>query len=249
MRTGTARREVSCACIVLVYIIPTLTGQSSPNDSVCKLLGLPARLRGLGLINPTKIASTQHKASINISAPLKDRILAQHHEYPLDCVDAQLDAKRAAQKLHHDSAKEAATSLKDTITSSLQCAMDLAQEKGASSWLTSLPLEEFGFSLHKGAFRDAIALQYGWQPSHSPSSCACGSNFSVKHALSCTKGGFPTTHHNEVRDLTANLMTEVCHDVCIEPTLQPLTGEVLSNATAISDNGARLDIAANGFWG
>ena len=44
-------------------------------------------------------------------------------------------------------------------------------------------------------------------------------------------------------------MTEVCHDVCVEPTLQPITGEVLSNATAISDDGARLDIAANGFWG
>ena len=53
-------------------LIPTLTGQSSPNDSVHELLGLLARLEGLGLINPTKIASTQHKASINISAPLKD---------------------------------------------------------------------------------------------------------------------------------------------------------------------------------
>ena len=71
----------------------------------------------------------------------------------------------------------------------------------------------------------------------------------MEHALSCPKGGFPTIRHNEIRDLTANLMTEVCHDVCIEPTLQPLTGVVLSNATAISDDGARLDIAANGFWG
>ena len=44
-------------------------------------------------------------------------------------------------------------------------------------------------------------------------------------------------------------MTEVCHDVCVEPTLQLITCEVLSNATAISDDGARLDIAANGFWG
>ena len=42
--------------------------------------------------------------------------------------------------------------------------MDLAREKGASSWLTSLPIEEFGFALHKGAFRDALALQYSWQP-------------------------------------------------------------------------------------
>ena len=55
--------------------------------------------------------------------------------------------------------------------------------------------------------------------------------------------------HNDVRDLTANLMAEVCHDVCIEPTLQPVTGEHLSNATAITDDGARLDIAASGFWG
>ena len=127
--------------------------------------------------------------------------------------------------------------------------VDLAQEKGASSWLASLTLEEFGFTLHKGAFRDAVVLRYGLQPSYSPSSCACGSNFSVEHALSCPKGGFPTIGHNEVRDLTANLMTEVCHDVCVEPTLQPITGEVLSNATAISDDGARLDITANGFWG
>ena len=71
----------------------------------------------------------------------------------------------------------------------------------------------------------------------------------MKHVLSCPKGGYPSICHNEVRDLTAKLMTEVCHDVCVEPTLQPVTGEVFSNATAISEDGARLDIAANGFWG
>ena len=131
----------------------------------------------------------------------------QNQEYPLDCIDAQVDAKLSAQRLQCDSAKEAAMSLRDTVSCLLQRAMDLAQEKGASSWLTSLPLEEFGFTLHKGAFRDAVALRYGWQPSYSPSSCACGSNFSVKHALSCPKGGFPTIRHNEVRYLTANLMT------------------------------------------
>ena len=127
--------------------------------------------------------------------------------------------------------------------------MDLAQEKGASSWLTALPLEEFGLTLHKGAFRDAIALRYGWQPLHTPSICPCGSNFTVEHSLSCPKGGFPTLHHNEVRDLTANLMTEVYHDVCIEPPLQPVTGEILSSASALTADGARLDVAASGFWG
>ena len=44
-------------------------------------------------------------------------------------------------------------------------------------------------------------------------------------------------------------MSEVYHDVCIEPTLQPITGEALSGASAITEDGARLDVAANGFWG
>jgi hypothetical protein len=127
--------------------------------------------------------------------------------------------------------------------------MDCAQEKGASSWLTALPLEEFNLTLHKGAFRDAIALRYGWQPINVQSKCACGRSFTIDHALSCPMGGFPTIRHNEIRDFTANLMSEVCHDVCVEPTLQPVTGEVLNGASGITDDGAKLDVAANGFWG
>ena len=40
-----------------------------------------------------------------------------------------------------------------------QRTVDLASEKGASSWLTSLPLAECGFVLHKQEFRDAILLR------------------------------------------------------------------------------------------
>ena len=135
------------------------------------------------------------------------------------------------------------------MPSSLKRAVDLAQEKGASTWLTLLPIEEYGFSLHKGAFLDAMALRYGWEPSRMPSSCACGENFTVEHSMSCCKGGFPSIRHNKVQDLTANLLTEVCHDVCAEPELQPLTGKQLNYATANTEEGARLDIAACGFWG
>ena len=134
------------------------------------------------------------------------------------------------------------------LPGSQQRAMDLAREKGASSWLTALPIEEFGFSVHKNAFRDAIALRYGWTPLNIPTQCACGASFSVQHALSCPKGGFPTLRHNEVRDLTAQLMTEVSHSVCVEPHY-PLTGEALDGASAIVSDGARLDVAADGFWG
>ena len=123
------------------------------------------------------------------------------------------------------------------------------KKKGASTWLSVLPLEEYGFALHKGAFRDALALRYGWSPANAPLNCACGTHFSVEHVLSCSKGGYPSIRHNEIRDLTATLLSEVCHNVSTEPHLQPMTGEVISELSANIQDGARLDIAADGFWG
>ena len=64
----------------------------------------------------------------------------------------------------------------------------------------------------------------------------------------CPKGGFPTLRHNEVRDITADLLTETCNDVAIEPQLQPLHGETFQHKTAIIDDHARLDISARGIW-
>ncbi len=40
------------------------------------------------------------------------------------------------------------------------------------------------------------------------------------------------------------MLTEVCNNVCTEPVLQPVTGEVLRGASANTQAGARLDIAA-----
>ena len=49
--------------------------------------------------------------------------------------------------------------------------------------------------------------------------------------------------------LPAYLMTEVCHNVAVEPHLQHLSGEAMVNGSSINQNGARLDVAADGFWG
>ena len=52
-----------------------------------------------------------------------------------------------------------------------------------------------------------------------------------------------------MRDITATLLTKVCHGVTTEPHLQPLSGESLSHRSAITEDGARLDVAMYGFWG
>ena len=121
--------------------------------------------------------------------------------------------------------------------------MELGSEKEASSWLSVLPIEEHGFTLHKGAFR------YSWTPSHLPSRCVCSHPFSIDHALTCPTEGYPTIRHNELKDFTTKIMSEVCHDVRLEPHLQPLTGESFTLATANTEDAARLNISALGVWG
>ena len=65
--------------------------------------------------------------------------------------------------------------------------LQLASEKGASSWLTSLPLEEYGYLLNKQEFHDAIALRYNLTLSdlNRPKVCACGEANTINHCLTC----------------------------------------------------------------
>ena len=63
----------------------------------------------------------------------------------------------------------------------------------------------------------------------------------------CHMGGIPTIHHNEIRDITATLLTEISHNVAIEPLLQPLTNESFTHSSANTDPNACLDIRARSF--
>ena len=107
-------------------------------------------------------------------------------------------------------------------------AVDLACEKGASSWLNAIPLKDMNFDLSKREFRDALRLRYDWPIPDSPSVCACGYSFTVDHAMIGQRGGLIIQLYNEIRDLEAELLDMVCYDVAIEPTLQPLAGEELN---------------------
>ena len=50
--------------------------------------------------------------------------------------------------------------------------------------------------------------------------------------MSCKKGGFVNLRHNEIRDIIAHLLNEVCKDVSVEPRLLKMNGERLSNKTS-----------------
>ena len=125
------------------------------------------------------------------------------------------------------------------MDSSLQLALDLAVEKGATTWLTALPLDEYRMLL------SCDMVGFLFVPQHT----VIVEHLSVEHALSCPNDGLPSIRHNEVRDLTATLLTEVCSHVATEPELQPVSQEEFSLSAVYVQDGARMVIVMDGFWG
>ncbi len=199
--------------VIRQNLIPLLTDQPPPNDLVRDLLALPARLGGIAITNPTKIVDFEFSSSAKISDPLTSSIIHQTFDYSPDVIPEQLKMKSSVRKNRLICSNQAATIIKESLPPSLDRAME---EKGASIWLTSRPIKEFGFSLHK---RDALALRYNWAAFYASHQLCL--SFSIDHSLSCPKGGFPSIRHNEIRDLTANLLTEVCNNVTTSSTKHP----------------------------
>ena len=54
--------------------------------------------------------------------------------------------------------------------------------------------------------------------------------------------------HNQIRDIEATFMSEVCKDAQREPTLLPLSGETFNLRPTNIASEARLDISARGIW-
>ena len=164
-------------------LLPALTGRPPPSDLQCALFALPARLGGLGIVIPSRTAAYEQQSSLLVTSTLCQHILSQDTEYGYDIIAKQLESKALVRQQNHAKSSTDVDEISALLPDPLRRAVALAKEKGSSTWLATLPLVEHGFALHKGAFHDALALQYGWTPSDMPSTCVCGSKFSVEHAL------------------------------------------------------------------
>ena len=125
--------------------------------------------------------------------------------------------------------------------------LDLASEKGASTWLTSLPLKSLGYILNKQEFNDALALRYNLKIKDTAKLCVCGDINTLNHSLICKRGGYVSLRHNTLRDTTAELLRYTCRDVVTEPPLLPIAGVHLPPGSNTTDN-ARLDVSVRSLW-
>ena len=220
------------------------------SDTERLLFSLPTKLGGLNIPNPVRLCSKEYEWSQNLTMSLTEKIKRQTL-YEEDSPD-QIK-KRHNQVLRQIKAeknyllKDLYNSICEDLDGELKRSINLASEKGASIWLNTLPIKNLGYSLNKQEFIDAIALRYNFRIKGMASHCACGSKNSLDHTLICRLGGYTIMRHNEVRNVEADLLKEVCRDVQIEPALIPLSGQQFPASTNHQDM-ARLDVSARGLW-
>ena len=127
--------------LLLLLLLPSLTERNC-SQVERDLVALPARMGGLGLTNPSEIAEWENSVSIMVTRPLVDQIVAQSHQPPIQCVVRTL--QQHAQKTRDDDLRERLTELQNYLPEKIQKALELANEKGASSWLKVIHDERFG---------------------------------------------------------------------------------------------------------
>ena len=192
-------------------LIPSLF-KRNVSDSLRELLALPARLGGMGIINPTKVSDDEYRNSRKLTQPLTNLIIKQNVLDEIDHVEIDQDKvvkvkkeiskeREAKQRRQYDEVVNGKNRTKEELKR-----IKMNQEKGASNWLSSLPLKENGFSLNKQEFHDAVAIRYGLPVENLPETCVCGNSFSVEHAMRCKMGGYVAIKHNDVRDVTYEMM-------------------------------------------
>ena len=233
--------------VIANQFIPALVGRPvSPLER--DILELPVRYGGMGIINPSTTSSREYGCSKEVTKPLTSLISSQSlNSTNLDKSEV-MEKKRELKKQKEAFFHQRYDMLYQQACPKLQRHLDQAREKGASTWLTALPLKSLNYVLNKQDFQDSIRLRYGWVIEGTPKICACGTKNSPYHALDCKLGGYVSMRHNSVRDTIAFLLKEAKYrDVNVEPGLAPVNASLYKRSTITQDD-ARLDVSAVGVY-
>ena len=148
------------------------------------LFSLPVKLGGLGIIIRSELSDIQYKNSVYITKSLTHNILNQNQKLEIDVNDVKRKKNKASiEKLKRN--VSILEKLKNDLTTQQKRIIECTSEKGASSWLSALPLQKYDFYLDKQSFRDALFLRYDITLPKLPLNCVCGRSFNVNNAFLC----------------------------------------------------------------
>ena len=169
--------------------LPSLFGRAEPLPKELKeLVNLSSAQGGIGIPDLKRESSEQFNTSLGITAPHVNCIVTQSSTNPAR--ELMEERKREVNAQRRAAAKSRIDRIDESLPPDLLQAVQQTRDKGASSWLNAIPMEEHGLPLNKQEFRDSLCLRYDLPLPNLPSYCACGEVFTVNYALTCKKGGF-----------------------------------------------------------
>ena len=138
--------------VIQCTLLPTLLKISPPNDVTCRLIALPPRWGGLGIFVLTVQCELEYTASLDITRPLSSCIGSGKPFNYFDIRSSQYSKKYAIHLSRQSLHSALSSALRPELDKMLQTALDHATIKGASTWLSALPLSEYGFACTKPLF-------------------------------------------------------------------------------------------------
>ena len=151
-----ARNLVRLEATVREKLIPKFTGHIHPGTVARDMLELPARLGGMNIVNVVTSAQAKYCNADMLSKTLVEKILSGASDLNWNSVRSNETPENTKKKSDECWIRKKHAVINEIEDPGLRRSIELASEKGASNWLTVLPIDEHGFSLPKTHFRDAI---------------------------------------------------------------------------------------------
>ena len=228
-------------------LLPSLTGINPIPDTLRDMAALSPKNGGLGIADPSSLSDSEYTFSTTINRSLIDAIVENSCDTYNPNTESISKAKQQCKATKIKNEEQRKFKLLSEGNKELGRQIALLSEKGASSWISTLPLKECGFVLSKQQFQDAIRIRYNIPLDGISQECACGKTNSIDHSLICKLGGYVSLRHNHLRDTLSHVLGVVCKDVVVEPSLLPISNEELPRGTTLTAD-ARLDISCRGFF-
>ena len=84
------------------------------------------------------------------------KLISSDSDFSQDTLDKMTTVKLDVKKKRRDQLDDDATRTQSELNPPQKRSVDLAKEKGASSWLMVLPFEDQGFALYKSTFLGCV---------------------------------------------------------------------------------------------
>ena len=138
--------------VIKQKLIPALFIDFQISETPRRLIALPCKLGGMGIISAIEIANQEYVNSRKLTKK-STNIIQQEHSYIVS--EGEIKKIRSKiQKKQMEKQQRTLSSLRDKMSYMETRLNDIPQEQGSSSWLTVLPIKRLGFKLSKSDFWD-----------------------------------------------------------------------------------------------